>query len=42
MGLPSDAIVKSVFAHKRLELFPLPVGLLLLLPTSFGKYVCAG
>ena len=38
--LPSTAIVKSVIVVKRLELFPLPVKLLLLLPTSFGNDVC--
>ena len=38
--LPSTAIVKSVIADKRLELSPLPVKLLLLLPTSLGNDVC--
>ena len=35
--LPSTAIVKSVIVDKRLELFPLPVMLLLLLPMSLGN-----
>ena len=38
--LPSTAILKSVIVNKRLALFPLPVKLLLLLPTSFGNDLC--
>ena len=38
--LPSTAILKSVIVGKRLELFPLSVKLLLLLPTPFGSDVC--
>ena len=37
--LPSTAVVRPVIADKRLELFPLPVKLLLLSPTSFGNDV---